>query len=991
MARIHGLNVASNVAECVGFVVALASVGCGAGIADESTESTQSAASTEYDWPQFYGNSQHTGNNTLETQLTAANVSGLGQLFQVTLPATADGPPAILTQVSTASGVRDLAFVTTSAGHIVALDAHTGATIWSQQYGGTTFTTSAPAVDPSRAYVYSYGLDGKVHKYAVATGVETTTGGWPEVATLKPSVEKGSTSLAITTVGANSYLYIGYSGYGDSGDYQGHLTAINLSTGAQQVFNSDCSNETVHFTTQLDAGVDCPYVQSAIWGRSAAVYDVNTNKIYAGTGNGTFQPSTFQWGDTVLALNPDGTGTAGGPIDSYTPGSFATLQSADLDLGSASPAILPTSGTVYPDIALQAGKDGVLRIINLGNLSGKGSPGNVGGELYSLNLPTGNNSGNTVANGMPVWVNPVDQSTWVFVASYSGDLIAYKLLLDGNGNPSLTQEWLQSQPSGVPGGSLLVANNVLYSAIDNSIRALNPTTGATLWSASNIGTIHWQSPVVANGVLYIADNSNQLTAYGLGQPLLAALPRSGWVASASESAGGNPPSNALDGQSSTRWSTGAPQTNGQWFEVDMLAPQTFSEITLDAASSTGDYPRGYQVFVSTDGSTWGSPVATGAGMAALVSISFGQQIGRYVKIIQTGSASNWWSIAELNVYGPVPGSQDGGVDAGSDGAADASLDAGHDAATDASVEAGPDGATDASVDASHDAGIDAGDGGSSTTLMPLLRSNWSVSSSPSITGADATANAIDANLTTRFSTDSPMTAGMYYEVNFGAVQTFSEITLDTNGAAGDSPAGYSVTLSSDGVNWGSPIATGDGTTALVTISFSAQTAQYVRITQTGSSTHWWSIAELNFWSEQPLVQTAVSGTHTTLSRAGWVASALPTGGDAPSNALDGSEATRFSTDQAQTPWQYFEVNMSAEQTFTQVTIDAGPNTGDYPRGYEVYVSNDGATWGSPIATGLGTAQLTTVQFPAQTAQYIRVYQVGESTNWWSIAEFNALQ
>jgi beta-glucosidase len=231
---------------------------------------------------------------------------------------------------------------------------------------------------------------------------------------------------------------------------------------------------------------------------------------------------------------------------------------------------------------------------------------------------------------------------------------------------------------------------------------------------------------------------------------------------------------------------------------------------------------------------------------------------------------------------------------------------------------------------------------------------------------------------------------MYYEVNFESAQTFSEITLDTNGAAGDSPAGYSVTLSSDGVNWGSPIATGDGTTALVTISFSAETAQYARITQTGSSTHWWSIAEVNFWSEQPLVQTAVSGTHTALSRAGWVASAFPTGSDAPSNALDGNLATRFSTDQSQTPWQYFQVSMGSKQTFTQVTIDAGGNTGDYPHGYEVYVSNDGATWGAPIATGIGSAQLITVQFPAQTAEYVRVYQVGESTNWWSIAEFNAL-
>jgi hypothetical protein len=635
-----------------GFTIALgcaavASASCSASpdgaLIDERVETTQASVTAPYDWPQFYGNSQHTGNNTLETQITSKNVSGLARLFQVTLPSTVDGAPAILTNVSTSSGTRDLAFVTTSAGHTIALDAHTGATIWSHLNTGSNFTTSSPAVDPSRAFVYSYGLDGAVHKYAVGTGVETTGGGWPAVSTLKPSLEKGTTSLAITTAGSNHYLHIGYSGYGDSGDYQGHLTTINLATGAQKVFNAVCSNQTVHFVT--GGSPDCAFVQSAIWGRSGVVYDANSNRIYAGTGNGTFDPSTFQWGDTVLALNPDGSGSsAGGPVDSYTPSVFAHLQSADLDLGSDSPAILPGSGTKFPDIALQAGKDAVLRIINLDNLSGQGGPGHVGGELFSVSLP----GGNTVANGMPVWVDPVDQSTWVFVTTYGAELIAYRLAVDASGNPSLVLEW--EQATNGTGGALLVANNVLFSSINNSIRALDPTTGTLLWSASNIGTIHWQSPVVANGLLYIADNSSQLTAYSASA--LPLLSRAGWVATASSTESGGSPSNALDGNLSTRWSTGAPQTNGQWFDVDMQSARTFSQLTLDAGPSTSDYPRGYQVFLSNDPSSWGTVLLSGAGTAPLVTITMAQQTARYLRILQTGSATSWWSIAEFNAYGP---------------------------------------------------------------------------------------------------------------------------------------------------------------------------------------------------------------------------------------------------------------------------------------------------------------------------------------------------
>src|SRR5258706_14977821 len=70
------------------------------------------------------------------------------------------------------------------------------------------------------------------------------------------------------------------------------------------------------------------------------------------------------------------------------------------------------------------------------------------------------------------------------------------------------------------------------------------------------------------------------------------LSRVGWVASASASDNGASPINAIDGNINTRWSTRANQTNGQWFQVDMGGgtPPTFTNIVLDAAASSGDYP-----------------------------------------------------------------------------------------------------------------------------------------------------------------------------------------------------------------------------------------------------------------------------------------------------------------------------------------------------------------------------------------------------------------
>lgn len=138
----------------------------------------------------------------------------------------------------------------------------------------------------------------------------------------------------------------------------------------------------------------------------------------------------------------------------------------------------------------------------------------------------------------------------------------------------------------------------------------------------------------------------------------APLTRTAWAATASSSGTGTAPAYAIDGNASTRWSTGAAQANGQWFQVDMGTTQTFNTVVLDAAANTGDYPRGYQVQVSPDATNW-TTVATGTGSTQAVLVQFPVQTARYLKITQTGAAGNWWSIAELNVYGEQENSRTG--------------------------------------------------------------------------------------------------------------------------------------------------------------------------------------------------------------------------------------------------------------------------------------------------------------------------------------------
>ena len=104
------------------------------------------------------------------------------------------------------------------------------------------------------------------------------------------------------------------------------------------------------------------------------------------------------------------------------------------------------------------------------------------------------------------------------------------------------------------------------------------------------------------------------------------------VVSASRGSGA---ANTLDGNASTRWDAQAPQAAGQWFQLNLGQARTFNKIVLDASSFPNDYPRGYEVFVSSDGVNWGSAIASGAGSGAVTTISFAAQTKQYVRIVLT--------------------------------------------------------------------------------------------------------------------------------------------------------------------------------------------------------------------------------------------------------------------------------------------------------------------------------------------------------------------
>ena len=82
--------------------------------------------------------------------------------------------------------------------------------------------------------------------------------------------------------------------------------------------------------------------------------------------------------------------------------------------------------------------------------------------------------------------------------------------MTGGGVPGMRAMWTAK------GGAItspLVAGGALFTAGSGHVEARDPATGRVVWRDTGIGRIHWASPVVVNGMLYIADESDSLMGY----------------------------------------------------------------------------------------------------------------------------------------------------------------------------------------------------------------------------------------------------------------------------------------------------------------------------------------------------------------------------------------------------------------------------------------------------------------------------------------------
>ncbi len=429
-----------------------------------------------YDWPQFGYGPQRSNDVEFPTGVNPA------RLFhsQVTLPGTVDSSPIYLHDVTVGGVPRNIFIMTTTYGKTLAVNANAPHTIlwtytppgFSSWDGTAQITTASPAADPDRLYVYAASPDGLIHKLQISNGAEVTTGDWPAKVTFAPHTEKIASALNVY----DGYVYVATGGYiGDIPPYIGHVSVIVAATGERlHTFNTLCAGD--HF---LIPPTDCPNSDSAIWGRSGVVIDRFTGDLFVTTGNGLYDGRN-NFGDTVLELTP----LAGSLLHHYTPLNYQELNTDDLDLGSTAPALLVAPGRHTPGYFVQGGKDGLLRLVGMGDMG-------LGTALQEVPTP------GSAMMFAAVAVRWHDGHDWIFTADGSGtDCWSFS-----GSPPRLHLVWQNSNP----GTSPVLAGGLLYVYDPNGgLNVYHPDTGQRAVTLASGGG-HWQSPIVADREIVVAE------------------------------------------------------------------------------------------------------------------------------------------------------------------------------------------------------------------------------------------------------------------------------------------------------------------------------------------------------------------------------------------------------------------------------------------------------------------------------------------------------
>jgi outer membrane protein assembly factor BamB len=398
----------------------------------------------------YHYNVARDGLNPQETILTQSNVNSaqFGKIGFDAVDGKVDAQPLYLTDVMVGGQQRNVLYVATEHDSVYAFDADTGAQLWkvsvlgsgeatSENHGCSQITpeigiTSTPVIDRKQGpngTLFTVGMSRdatgayhqRLHALDITTGTEIS-GSPTEIAATYPGTGDNTHSGNVVFDPAqyaerasllllNGNIYLGWTSHCDLGLYTGWVMAYSESTLQQtQLLNLTPNGR-----------------EGSIWMSGGGIAADNQGNIYLLDANGTFDttldangfPTKGDYGNAMLKLSTTGKLAVADYFEMYNTESES---SADLDLGSGGPLLLPdqtdANGIVH-HLIVGAGKDKNIYLSDRDNL----------GKFNPATNPADNNIYQQINGAMagPIYSSPAYFNGVLYYASDGDTLKAFPL------------------------------------------------------------------------------------------------------------------------------------------------------------------------------------------------------------------------------------------------------------------------------------------------------------------------------------------------------------------------------------------------------------------------------------------------------------------------------------------------------------------------------------------------------------------------------------
>jgi len=504
------------------------------------------ASSNASDVLTHHYDAMRSGTNTHELTLTTANVNSgtFGKVAEFTVDGQIDGQILYLNQVAIPSvGNKNVLYFATENDSVYAVDADSisgaaATVLWKTRtlpagdvplssndagcgYINPVGIMSTPVIDRSRNAIYvvassknsSGSVFHRLHALNLATGAELFGGPTTITATF-PGTGGNSTGGTVTFLAkaqqeraalleSNGTIYTSWSGYdGDCGNY----SAWVISFSADNLAN----------TGAIDL---VPNTRGAgIWLGGGGPAADSAGNVYFPTGNafgGNTPGISNDYGDTFVKLG------AGVPLtvaDYFAPMNSINNDINDADMGSAAALLLPDltdSGSVTRHLAVVAGKDGMMFVVDRDNM---GQYSAIANNVYQV----------FASNGHENFSSPIHFDGRVYIGPSGMPLQAFTVTQAKlSGSPTSQTAFVFGSNGTVPSASANGTSNGIVWTLNRESRTFFAYDASDLTKIlytsgqaaggrddfSNVGG-HFITPMVANGRVYFG-TATTVAVYGL--------------------------------------------------------------------------------------------------------------------------------------------------------------------------------------------------------------------------------------------------------------------------------------------------------------------------------------------------------------------------------------------------------------------------------------------------------------------------------------------